>query len=212
MSGYSYPAKSRLSRLEEIEDLGALPPDFGKNRERPPADTEAAPNPVRSLAKRKRTAPTREPIVAPATVDTPEAHEVDEPSARHNPRKRRKEPRDLHRPSSANLPVELVAAVASHRRSSGMSAGDTIVAAIEQHLDRLPALLAPKQEPQRTTGFSARPSQPQGEGSDEITKLFAFRLTEADFEHLDQLVDDLGARDRTHLIREALTEYFKDST
>lgn len=91
-----------------------------------------------------------------------------------------------------------------------MSAGDIVVAAIEKHFDQLPGILAATQEPPppQSSGFAARgPKQPPVVDN---TKLFAYRLVPSDFDYLDQLVNQLGARDRTHLIREALTTYFKD--
>ena len=91
-----------------------------------------------------------------------------------------------------------------------MSAGDIVVAAIEKHFDQLPGILAATQEPPppQRSGFAAR--GPKAAPVVDNTKLFAYRLVPSDFDYLDQLVNQLGARDRTHLIREALTTYFKD--
>ena len=91
-----------------------------------------------------------------------------------------------------------------------MSAGDIVVAAIEKHFDQLPGILAATQEPPppQSSGFAAR--GPKAAPLVDNTKLFAYRLVPSDFDYLDQLVNQLGARDRTHLIREALTTYFKD--
>ena len=212
---YAYPARSRLAHPEDVEDLGALP-DYLKPAATPaPAaptrdDAGAAPgerpagNPVRGLARRK----TPPPAVAP--VDTTDAAPGGEPPVGENPVRARKEPRDLHRASSANLPTDLVTAVARHREATGMSAGDIVVAAIEKHFDQLPGILAATQEPPppQSSGFAAR--GPKAAPLVDNTKLFAYRLVPSDFDYLDQLVNQLGARDRTHLIREALTTYFKD--
>lgn len=212
---YAYPARSRLAHPEDLEDLGALP-DYLKPAATPapPAPTRdaagAAPderpagNPVRGLARRK----TPPPAVAP--VDTTAAAPGGEPPVGENPVRARKEPQDLHRASSANLPTDLVTAVARHREATGMSAGDIVVAAIEKHFDQLPGILAATQEPPppQSSGFAAR--GPKAAPVVDNTKLFAYRLVPSDFDYLDQLVTQLGARDRTHLIREALTTYFKD--
>ncbi|GAA4909749.1 hypothetical protein GCM10025789_31280 [Tessaracoccus lubricantis] len=210
MSGYTYPARARLSRPEDVEDLGALP-DFLKARpaeKRPEAvSTPAEANPVRGLARKKKTPPAAVEETASDPIPAAPGPVVEE---NRRERARRKDERDLHRPSSANLPVALVAAIAKRRERTGMSAGDMIVAAIEQHMDQLPSLFGTgeEQEAQHASGFSARPKK--SPVVDEITKLFPFRLTQPDFDYLDQLVDKFGARDRTHLIREALTQYIKD--
>lgn len=201
---YAYPAKSRLTRPEDVEDLGALP-DFLKARttDQPAASTpEPVPdNPVRGLA-RKRTAPP--PASTPHTPTEPAPEHVEPAGDGPTPTRAR----NLHRPSSANLPIELVVALGRNRELTGMSAGDTIVAAILKHMEELPALLVePQTSPAPATGFSPRPVKTEATG---LTKLLAFRLTETDFDYLDRLVIQLGARDRTHLIREALSAYLKE--
>ena len=215
---YAYPARSRLAHPEDVEDLGALP-DYLKpaatpapatpapaspTRDAAALDERPAGNPVRGLARRKTPPP------AVAHVDTTAAAPGGEPPVGENPVRARKEPRDLHRASSANLPTGLVTAVARHREATGMSAGDIVVAAIEKHFDQLPGILAATQEPPppHSSGFAAR--GPKAAPVVDNTKLFAYRLVPSDFDYLDQLVNQLGARDRTHLIREALTTYFKD--
>lgn len=110
------------------------------------------------------------------------------------------------------LPVSLVAAVDRKRSETNLSAGTIVVQAIEKHFEDLPELLR-----ERTTtnaaGFQTR--EKLRDPNKENTTVFAYRLSGADFDTLDGLVETLGARDRTHLMRTALTAslttYAKDN-
>lgn len=207
--GYSYPAKNRLSRPEDIEDLGAIPTDFftKKTPAPEPEPAEAATSaPSRGLARRKRT-PQAVPDPPTTTVDDPDAPRPSEPPTGDTPVRARKGAHELHRPSSANLPLHLVNAVAKHREKTSLSAGDIVIEAIAHTLEQLPDLLAEASPETHVGGFVARPPAAPDEGP---TKLFAFRLIGTNFDKLDALVQQLGARDRTHLIKEALTAYFKE--
>lgn len=216
---YAYSARN-LGRPEDIEDLGAMPEFMLRATPTPTARPAAAPapkqgaataepsaNPVRGLARRK-TVPTPEPAAGGSEARSLEG---DPPAVETAVRTRRKEIRDLHRPSSVNLPVDLVNVLNLHRASTGMSAGDSIVEAIKQTMHWLPTKFGAAAAPSgsESSGFSPRPTS-KAEPSPEITKLLAFRLTEKDFDYLDELVTTFGARDRTQLIREALTQFLKD--
>lgn len=211
MSDYKYPS-TRLARPEDVEDLGALP-DFMKGRTAGTTTTptteqssDDTPNPVRGLARKKpKPEPAEDAPAGPTPASKSDSIEGDAPV-----RARRKDPEDLHQASSANLPISLVESLNKYRAVNAMSAGDIIVAAIEHSMDELPTLLAGEKPAveHRKPGFSSRPAKaapPQ-----ELSKLLAFRLTVKDFAYLDELVEDLGARNRTHLICEALTHFLKD--
>lgn len=194
MSDYSYPAAGRLARPEDIEDLGAFPPSFSK---------EAKPeNPLQGLAR------SRTPAAQEATDSAP-ASMAPTDRTTHDPEVSRS--KTLHRPSTAMLPSTLVELVGQKRRTTGWSAGTVLIQAIEATYDELLALLTVEGTP-RAAGFSTREYVPGAAALDdrELTSIFAFRMSGADFDNLDRLVEELGARNRTHLMKTALTAYFKD--
>lgn len=192
---YSYPSE-RNRRPEDVEDIGMFPP----------ARSLVEENPLSGLARRRRVPPVQPaPPQGSATSDAEAAVEQAAPtdSEPTPPPKRR----DVHRGSTAMLPTSLVAAVDQKRSKSGLSAGSIVVEAIESHLEDLPDLLR-DETVASTAGFRTR--EKIRDPHKEKTTIFAYRLSGADFANLDRLVTNLGARDRTHLMRTALTAHLKD--
>lgn len=188
---YLYPS-DRNKRPEDVEDVGMFPPtqqDRG--------------SPLRGLARRKPSAstpPTPSPDSVADTqpqVEQPTTMSPDSESARR---------RDIHRGSTAMLPASLVAWVDQQRTDSSLSAGSIVVEAIERHLEELPRLLL---DGSVTSAAGFRTRERIRDPHREQTTVFAYRLSGEDFATLDRLVSDLGARDRTHLIRTALTADIK---
>lgn len=98
------------------------------------------------------------------------------------------------------IPASTFDLLAQARDELKMSSGEIITLAIEQQLDALPALLnAGKRKglfETRATRLPRRYNEPP--------KAITYRLTEQDLATIDDLVDQLGARSRAHLITVAL--------
>lgn len=199
MSEYSYPA-NRVSRPEDVEDLGEFPDEL-----RMPAKKV---NPLAALAKKQpqvATPPPQDP-----TADSRRVSEapVPEPSAQPTARSTSTKPQrgSGSRASTCLLPIPLIDKVTAHRSETDLSAGSIFVEAIEATYGQLADLL--REERARTaTGFTTREVVHAEKGA---TALMPYRLSGADFDNLDRVVKELGAKNRTHLILTALTAYFKD--
>lgn len=190
MSDHSYPA-DRVARPEDVEDLGEFPVELMK-----PAKKT---NPLAALANRQVVTPAPPRSEKPDTpAPAPSEPRLTEPKQARN---------DRSRASTCMLPVSLIEQLATHRTETDLSAGSIFVEAIEATYGQLADLL--RDEHTRTaTGFITREVV---HAEKEPTALLPYRLSGADFDNLDRLVQELGAKNRTHLIRTALTNYFKDS-
>jgi hypothetical protein len=114
-------------------------------------------------------------------------------------------PEDRIRPSNVHVPVALVEPIARRCRAEGLSHGEIIIAAIEATYPQLGELIRPG----ATAGgslFASRRSRVARSVEGPLTPL-NYRLREADFTVLDQLVTELGASSRGHLIATALAAY-----
>lgn len=201
---YSYPS-GRNRRPEDVEDIGMYPPQDSAKKNPLSGLVRAKPVPAEQPTPALHAVPTEaEKSSAPHRQDpTPSVAPPSEPSIK----------RDLHRGSTAMLPVSLVAAVDQKRSETNLSAGTIVVQAIEKHFEELPELLR-----ERTTtnaaGFQTR-EKLRDPNKEKNTTVFSYRLSGTDFDTLDSLVATLGARDRTHLMRTALTAslatYIKDN-
>ena len=117
-----------------------------------------------------------------------------------------KGPEDRVRPSNVHIPVSLLEPLVSRCKSDGLSHGEIIIVAIENAHPRLKDLI----HPAATAGgalFASRRSRASRKADGPLTPL-NYRLREADFATLDQIVEEFGASSRGHLITAALTDYF----
>lgn len=191
MSDYRYPA-SRNFDPTKVEDLGSLPPAA--------LTAESVKPPVGGLAKLKRSAPQETQKKAPAVSSS----EV-KPSSK---RRGRKKGPDLH-VTSVRLPESLVQAVLEQRRETGLNKGLVLLRAIESCGDSLAELIqAGRVVPTSKLGFDFQGAVGRSQES-EPTKVLNFSLLAANLKVLDELVQSVGARDRSELITAALREYFK---
>ena len=180
----SYPKGSR--RPEDMEDVGALPSSALQHLK--------GSSPLQSLARNRSADP------------GPVAHQV-ETRKLPTPRRPRTPAEERHKPSTAQVPVRVVELVSAHRTKTDLSAGTIVVEAIDALYEQLPRLLR-DQENLSSAGFRTRELVPGAAGEPKAT--FAFRMTTSDFARLDVLVDELGARNRTHLIVTALLNYLTE--
>lgn len=113
---------------------------------------------------------------------------------------------DKIRPSNVHVPVALIAPITAKCKAEGMSHGEVIISALEATQSQLRDLI----HPAATAGgslFASRRSRASRATDGPLTPL-NYRLRNADFDILDQLVDEFGASSRGHLITTALTAYF----
>lgn len=110
--------------------------------------------------------------------------------------------------SSCMLPNDLLEEFKQARDEMGVSNGDLIIQAIGKTIHELPSLLEPFSATVNEAGFVTT----EGGGEDLAPAgpqaLLAFRMSAQNFERLDQLVDELGAANRTQIIRTALVTLF----
>lgn len=187
---YMFP-RDRNRRPEDVEDIGMFPPT-----------QPGQGSPLRGLARRQPSAPTPPATSGGNAIDTPPL-QTGKPTTTQPETVLRP---TIHRGSTAMLPGSLVAWVDQRRTETSLSAGSIVVAAIERHLEDLPLLLRDGSVAS-AAGFQTR--EKIRDPLREQTTVFAYRLSGEDFATLDRLVADLGARDRTHLIRTALTADLK---
>lgn len=113
---------------------------------------------------------------------------------------------DRIRPSNCHVPVALIEPLEALCSRTGMSHGDAIIAAIEHAYPRFAELI----EPAGITGgnvFAPRPASRTARHAHRPLTPLNYRLREADFRTLDDLVEFFGASSRGHLITVALTDY-----
>jgi len=105
--------------------------------------------------------------------------------------------------------VALLEPIEAKCKSNGLSHGEVIIVAIEAAAPRLKDLI----HQAATAGgslFASRRSRASRSTDGPLTPL-NYRLREADFQTLDQLVEQFGASSRGHLITAALNDYFFSS-
>lgn len=133
--------------------------------------------------------------------------EVDEPPYREAPPERGPvaDPDSGGKSSSVRVPAKCHAKLEQLREQTGMTNGQIFIVAIEATHDRLPELLYPGG---RIGGglFAPRGIRAKTSRDDAETQV-TYRLFKADFDVIDQLVIDLAAKSRSHLITAALTGY-----
>lgn len=119
-----------------------------------------------------------------------------------------KGPEDKVRPSNVHIPISLLEPLAAKCTQTGLSHGEVIIVAIEQTIERLPDLIKP---PSTAGGalFASRRSRTIRTEEGPLTPL-NYRLRNADFKVLDDLVAQTGASSRGHLISAALGAYLTD--
>lgn len=115
-------------------------------------------------------------------------------------------PESRIRPSNVHIPIALLEPIAAKKAAEGLSNGEVIIQAIEANADRLKDLI----HPVATSGgrlFASRRARSSRAAEGPLTPL-NYRLREADYEVLDQLVEEYNASSRGHLITAALTAFF----
>ena len=194
-------APGRLSNFEDVPDVEDAPTPLLPPR-RPSKSTSA-----RTSTNRTRKS-TERPVRAgePATV-APEADPLSAASmATEGPLRG---PEDKVRPSNVHIPVALLDPLVAKCKADGLSHGEVIIVAIENAHPRLKDLI----HPVATAGgglFASRRSRASRKTDGPLTPL-NYRLREADFATLDQLVEEFGASSRGHLITAALSDFFGDN-
>lgn len=110
------------------------------------------------------------------------------------------------RNSSVHVPASLVERIVAERQRTGRSNGEVVIAAIEHAHPQLAELIGKRQS--GGTLFTPRASRNVRSGTGPLTPLNV-RLRQADYEVIDQLVEDFGAFSRGHLVTVALTHYLE---
>ncbi len=184
----------------------AAPPDGPPDAvDRTPAVTppkvaqSAQPPPATAARISKRAKPARTPP-APAAPTEPHPAPTPAPSARSG--------RTPIRSTSVHVPVGLREKINAERARTGRSNGEIVIRAIELNLDQLSALFS---EHGRGASAGRLFQQRVSRGarlSDGPLSPINVRLFEPDFEVLDELVEQVGAFSRGHLISVTLTAYF----
>jgi len=154
-----------------------------------PVAAEEPTSPRRSRTSKKAAAPTPQPA----------QEDLDESPATKGPEQR-------VRPSNVHIPVWLVEPIAAKHSAEGLSNAEIIIRAIEETHPRLKDLIHPVSVSGGSL-FESRRSRTSRAGDGPLTPL-NYRMREADFATLDQLVGGLAASSRGHLITVALTAYF----
>lgn len=185
------PTPSLPPRTRVRQDTPAAPP-------KPLSTSPGAPSPnPRGASAPSPTTPTPTPGTGTAPSATP-------PSAGRG-RKRSKVPT---LPSTVHLPIDLIEAVKQERERAGITSGAVFIQAIEATYEDLKARFSPP-TPAGGSLFAPRVTVPQPQQWDVPTATVNFRLTEADFSVLDELVETLGARSRGRLLAVALELHLK---
>ncbi len=167
------------------------PPKVAQSAQPPPAATAAR---ISKRAKPARTPP------APAAPTEPQPAPTPAPAARSG--------RTPIRSTSVHVPVGLREKINAERARTGRSNGEIVIRAIELNLDQLSALFS---EHGRGASAGRLFQQRVSRGarlSDGPLSPINVRLFEPDFEVLDELVEQVGAFSRGHLISVTLTAYF----
>lgn len=174
----------------------------------PPVVAPSAHPPAAAAAARtsKRAKPARTPPVPVVLAPDPEPAPVPPQPARAA-----RSGRTPIRSTSVHVPVGLREKINAERARTGRSNGEIVIRAIELNLDQLPALFS-KHGRGASVGslFQQRVSR-GARLSDGPLSPINVRLFEPDFEVLDELVEQVGAFSRGHLISVTLTAYFASS-
>ena len=181
----------RLSNFEDVPDVEDSPPPLLPPR-RPSKSTSASTSTNRTKKSTERPTRADMPSTPPAAPEGP-----------------LKGPEDKVRPSNVHIPIALLEPLVAKCKTDGLSHGEVIIVAIENAHPRLKDLI----HPTATAGgglFASRRSRASRKTDGPLTPL-NYRLREADFATLDQLVDEFGASSRGHLITAALSDYFGDN-
>lgn len=166
-------------------------------------DTPTAAAPLLSPRRRSRPTPTAAKS-APASAEPPEDPATPTPRRRGRPAKTPGGADDIVRRSNINLPVTLLDQLQRVQDEEGLSHGEVFIRALEATHKQLGDLINPAQVGGGLfTSRRARPARVTGPLS---TVNFGMRV--ADYKVLDQLVEDLGASSRGHLISVALAVHF----
>lgn len=189
-------------RLSNFEDV---PMDDAPTPMLPPRRAARSQPQSRSAASKKsatRSARAAEPAAAASTAPAPQERVNAAQGAL-------KGPEDRVRPSNVHIPVALLEPLVSKCKADGLSHGEVIIIAIENAYPRLKDLI----HPAATAGgglFASRRSRASRQNDGLLTPL-NYRLREADFATLDQIVEECGASSRGHLITAALRDYFSET-
>lgn len=198
-------APGRLAGFEDADAADPTPAALSLPPRR--RTTQDAPAPRRQPIRGAQAPSSRPSRPAAAPDAAPAAHPA--PEAAKSPQKGPKGPEDRVRPSNVHIPVALLEPLEAKCKSNGLSHGEVIIVAIEAAHPRLKELV----HPAATAGgnlFASRRSRASRSTDGPLTPL-NYRLREADFQTLDQLVEEFGASSRGHLITAALNDYFLGS-
>lgn len=184
-------APGRLKSFEDVE----LP-------DMPPAPLSLPPRAPAGPAEALRALP------EPPSANAPEAEPVVEPSQPASPSARGGGGKPRSRASNTLLPAPLHARVTAYAEATARSHGDIIMDAIEANIDKLRPLFAPA--PQASSGsiFGARPVRAPRPPEGPKVQL-NYRLRSDYFAALEDLVVQLRAGTRAHLILTALQMHFE---
>lgn len=194
----------RLAGFEADVDADTPTPSLPP-RARVRQDTPAAPpKPVSTSPGSPSTNPRPNPP-SPSTPTTGTGTAASAAPAAGRGRRRSKVPT---LPSTVHLPIDLIEAVKQERERAGITSGAVFIQAIEATYEDLKSRFSPP-TPAGGSLFAPRVTVPQPQQWDVPTATVNFRLTEADFSVLDELVETLGARSRGRLLAVALELYLK---
>ena len=188
------PSTSRRRRTTEPAAAAAQETDSAPSRRRGRTATDKH----TEVATTAAAAPSRRAARRQAQTQAPPATE---PDAASKPEKQNR-----IRSSSVHIPAALLDRVIAERQRSNRSNGEIIIVAIEQAHGRLPELIR-RRDPTGGGLFAARSSRGARLSDGPLTPLNV-RLFEADYQVIDQLVQQFGAYSRGHLISTALAAYF----
>ncbi len=164
-----------------------------------PGESAVTPDPVQPAAEGKTSPRRRRALRRDAAVTKPAQDDLDVSLATKGPEQR-------VRPSNVHIPVWLVEPIAAKHAAEGLSNAEIIIRAIEETYPRLKDLIHPASVSGGSL-FESRRSRTSRAGDGPLTPL-NYRMREADFATLDELVGELAASSRGHLITVALTAYF----
>lgn len=174
-------------------DQGIAPPAPSKPSANAQPDT-----PPRSALKRAPKAPSQRPTAKVRTKRTGKKNTT-----------HRVPDSNKSKPSTITLDETQHRKFIEVRDELEISSGALIVEALTATLDDLPELLQKMRTPDNPAGFTIGGISSPTKAEQAPKALLPFRLPSSDFNLLDDLVANLGATNRTHLIRTALQAYFE---
>jgi len=191
----------RLSNFEDVPDVKDAPTPLLPPR-RPSKSASSRTSTSRTRKSAERPVRPAEPTTAAPPADT-------SPGAPPAADAALKGPEDKVRPSNVHIPIALLEPLMAKCKAAGLSHGEIIIVALENAYPRLKNLI----HPAATAGgelFASRRIRASRQTDGHLTPL-NYRLREADFATLDQLVDEFGASSRGQLITAALSDFFGDN-